>query len=120
MTPFHFDAETPSPTNAQHVIVPAGIETKSELLAFLQRALALPDYFGGNWDALEECLTDPDWLEDKALVLAHQDIPLEKTPAEQRTYLLILASIAMETDGELDIHFPEACRSRVTQLITGP
>ncbi|HVE72376.1 MAG TPA: barstar family protein [Thermoanaerobaculia bacterium] len=32
--------------------------TKDELLAGIAEALVLPDYFGNNWDALEECLHD--------------------------------------------------------------
>lgn len=32
--------------------------TKDELLAAIADALVLPDYFGNNWDALEECLQD--------------------------------------------------------------
>jgi hypothetical protein len=32
--------------------------TKDELLAAIAEALVLPDYFGNNWDALEECLHD--------------------------------------------------------------
>ncbi len=32
--------------------------TKDELLTAIADALVLPDYFGQNWDALEECLQD--------------------------------------------------------------
>lgn len=38
-----------------------GLRGKSELLDALGRALDLPDYYGGNWDALEECLLDLSW-----------------------------------------------------------
>ena len=39
----------------------AGATGKEALLAHLGRALGFPDWFGGNWDALEDCLTDLSW-----------------------------------------------------------
>ena len=39
----------------------AGIRDKTALLDALARALEFPDWFGGNWDALEDCLTDLSW-----------------------------------------------------------
>ena len=39
------------------------------LFAELAEALQFPDYFGHNWDALEECLTDFEWLPAKGYVL---------------------------------------------------
>jgi hypothetical protein len=32
------------------------------LLADLGKALRFPDYYGDNWDALDECLRDLEWL----------------------------------------------------------
>ena len=40
----------------------AGVRDKPGLLARCAARLALPDYFGANWDALAECLRDPVWL----------------------------------------------------------
>ena len=40
----------------------AGALDKNELLARLARALQFPAWFGANWDALEDCLTDLSWL----------------------------------------------------------
>jgi hypothetical protein len=34
---------------------------KAEILAALARALEFPAWFGANWDALEDCLTDLSW-----------------------------------------------------------
>ena len=34
------------------------ISNKGELLASLAAAMSLPEYFGMNWDALDECLQD--------------------------------------------------------------
>ena len=39
----------------------AGCHDKVGLLARLARALAFPDWFGGNWDAWFDCLTDLGW-----------------------------------------------------------
>ncbi len=35
---------------------------KPEFLAAAAAALGFPPYFGGNWDAFEECLADLSWL----------------------------------------------------------
>ena len=39
----------------------AGCTETSEVLARFQAELAFPDWFGGNWDALNDCLTDFSW-----------------------------------------------------------
>lgn len=38
-------------------------------LRLLAEALALPEYFGGNLDALHDCLTDLSWRDNPATVL---------------------------------------------------
>lgn len=57
------------------------------------RALDFPDYFGHNWDALEECLADLEWLPAKGYVLlvtdAHCVIPDEEE--EYETLLEVLS-----------------------------
>ena len=39
----------------------ASVSDKDQLLGQLASALAFPDWFGHNWDALEDCLTDLSW-----------------------------------------------------------
>lgn len=40
----------------------AGCTDKATLLARFAAALHFPDWFGHNWDALSDCLTDLSWL----------------------------------------------------------
>ena len=39
----------------------SGAEGKEGMLARIAQALAFPAWFGGNWDALEDCLGDLSW-----------------------------------------------------------
>src|SRR6185369_3767641 len=52
----------------------AGVRDKSELLARIASALRFPDWFGANWDALEDCLTDLSWLKADGHVLLIEDV----------------------------------------------
>ena len=47
--------------------------TSSTLFDEFARALDFPDYFGHNWDALEECLADFEWLPAKGYILLIHD-----------------------------------------------
>lgn len=71
-----------------------GLADKDELLATLGRALDFPDYYGGNWDALEECLNDLSWRDGPAwLVIRHADA----IPGELLAPLLDIFAEAAET-----------------------
>jgi hypothetical protein len=41
----------------------ARIDLRQPVFEAFARALAFPDWFGRNWDALEDCLTDLSWRE---------------------------------------------------------
>lgn len=47
-----------------------GRADKAALLGALSSVLAFPSWFGGNWDALEDCLTDLSWREAGGTVVA--------------------------------------------------
>jgi RNAse (barnase) inhibitor barstar len=45
------------------------IEEDRQLFAFLAEALGFPEYFGMNWDALDESLRDLSWVPGTGYVL---------------------------------------------------
>lgn len=57
------------PTQAMPTLDGRLLGDKATLLAELGRVLDFPDYYGGNWDALEECLADLSWQEEPLLLL---------------------------------------------------
>ena len=46
-----------------------GLEDKNALLRQFATVLAFPEWFGGNWDALEDCLADLSWCKAGGYVL---------------------------------------------------
>ncbi len=56
-------------------------------------SLQFPDYFGSNWAAFDECLTDLEWLNISALVILIEDFRLvfaDETAADRELLLKYL------------------------------
>ncbi len=70
----------------------SGILTKGTLLALLSRELSFPGYFGANWDALVDCLSDLSWLGVDSVSLVHDSLPALPTE-ELKTYLECLQDV---------------------------
>jgi RNAse (barnase) inhibitor barstar len=72
--------------------------TTSDLFDELSAALQFPIYFGENWDAVDECLTDLEWLPAEAyiLVITESVHLLEKTTSDQLTLFISLLEGAAE------------------------
>jgi hypothetical protein len=70
-----------------------GVSEKEALMQHIAQALEFPRWFGGNWDALEDCLTDLSWSKAGGHVLLIEGA--EGLPADERGILVdILASAA--------------------------
>ena len=50
------------------------IARKEQLLNHFANVLRFPEHFGENWDALEECLTDLEWIDAKGYILYYDHI----------------------------------------------
>jgi RNAse (barnase) inhibitor barstar len=51
----------------------AAAQGKESALKALAEALGFPEWFGGNWDALEDCLSDLSWRDAPGWVLIFRD-----------------------------------------------
>jgi hypothetical protein len=105
------------------VTLPSGLGTKAELLEALRLALSLPDYFGRNWDALDEVLRDLEWIRERNVILVHSDLPLQRGDEKHlETYLSVLSGAIRawrERPGAhtLRVSFPSATRAEVATAL---
>ena len=72
----------------------AGAAGREAMMERVARALEFPAWFGGNWDALEDCLTDLSWSTASGHVLLIEDAN-ELSGDERGVFIEILASAAV-------------------------
>lgn len=56
-----------------HLLDGRATGSKAELLAAVGEALSFPEWYGRNWDALADCLSDLSWLAGRGEVLIWHD-----------------------------------------------
>ena len=74
----------------------AGCSGKDDLLWRMATSLALPATFGGNWDALADCVRDLGWLPawGHVLVFDHADALRQRAPVDFDILLGVLDDAA--------------------------
>jgi RNAse (barnase) inhibitor barstar len=99
--------------------IPANIRNCETLFDCLRRELALPSYFGNNWNALVDCLGTLSWIDRHRVLILHDDLPkigLEDT----RIYLEVLSSAALDwkrgEEHELIVAFPQSVAKDIADL----
>ncbi|MBU3696489.1 barstar family protein [Dechloromonas sp.] len=68
------------------------IRTTRQGLQQLGNALDLPDWYAANFDALFDCLADPDWHADQGLLLVLEGLALWPDADDLETLLEVLAA----------------------------
>lgn len=74
------------------------METVAGLFEEFQRALKFPDYFGHNWDALDECVCDLEWLPAPSYRIVIESAPrlLDRDRAERPIFLSVMSDAGKE------------------------
>jgi hypothetical protein len=93
------------------------LRRKRDLLRALASGLKFPNYFGCNWDALEECLNDLSWLgQQSGIVLIHKYRPLADV-GQRRVYADILRQAQANQRLPLRVVFPRSAQPQMDKAV---
>jgi hypothetical protein len=86
---------TPAPGFVEATLDGRRCRTKRALLDEVARVLGFPAHFGRTWDALEDCLTDLEWLPAAGyrLVVTQADRLLARRSADYATFVALLEDV---------------------------
>jgi RNAse (barnase) inhibitor barstar len=78
------------------------VHNKDALLQAAGSACHFPDYFGHNWDAFEECITDMSWQPSPGYVILIEAIASLRTesPTDFENFLAVLQDAASSWAGQ--------------------
>jgi RNAse (barnase) inhibitor barstar len=122
VVPFVFLSKPDSAVKADDHIVRVGadISTRDELLDQIAIGLRFPEYFGRNWDALDECLRDLHWIEAMRIVIVHDSLP-SLSDNLLRIYIKILARAVQDwrqdKRHEVIVVFPANSEAHVREIL---
>lgn len=114
---FNGEFDTPSDPNSKIIRIKKHINDKSELFDIFSSQLEFPSYFGKNWDALTDCLSDLHWVKETNIFIFHEDIPLGLLKDQQRIYIETLYDTIdiwrNDKSRVIKIYFPESSRDEI-------
>ncbi len=101
---YHLPAHT-RPEAVRQALEPAGwrvfafdgkrISDKASYLTEVARAMNFPDYFGKNWDALQDSLTDLGWAPARGYVILYPHADrFAKSPDWRTAWSILLTAVA--------------------------
>lgn len=95
------------------------ITSEEQLFSELNNRFKFPEYFGFNWNAVNDCLRDLHWIEHKNIALVHDELP-EIEPTILKIYLQTLQGIMQDwKDDEIhcfEVVFPLQAEKLVDQF----
>lgn len=103
--PVHFaTAEGAEAFRADAALRVAEVET-DDLFDGIARALEFPDYFGRNWDALDECLRDVETAQPVVVLLRDAASRWQRDPKAMVTLVDVWMSAAADRGADLHLVF---------------
>ncbi len=119
-SPFHFGDVVFSVDSDDLVAeLPEDIADVDQLLEAYANLLEFPGYFGFNWNAMDECLRDLEWIENRRVVVVHKALP-RIGRLQLKIYLDVLGDWVREweEDGlrEVVVAFPRDLEELVDSL----
>jgi hypothetical protein len=107
------------------VQIPRGMRSKQKLFAIFAKTLRFPSYFGWNWDAFEECLSDLTWLPaEQSIAITHEELPFGPGGKNRAIYLDVLRNVASYSaksgQRKLQIVWPAALETSLTSTANTP
>lgn len=90
------------------------INNKQDLFDLFATKLNFPIYFGKNWDALYDCLSDLTWMKEKRFLILHEDVPFHNMIKEKKCYINLLFDLknSLKYNENLQIDIAFSCKYR--------
>jgi len=117
-----YDTETKSieVPDRQPIDIPPRLKDRHELFELFYHRFKFPHYFGFNWDALHDFLSELDWIQQKNIILMHHDIPLEDDK-DKRSYIASLEKLVdhwkQYKDHTFTVYFPKELEAGVKNFM---
>ena len=113
-TPFFFlkkeDNFYTADSNAYVGVINKHINSSEELMRELFNTLSFPGYFGFNWNALYDCMTDFNWIDKNKIILIHKitpELPIKDFVIYIEILICSSLSFKNDIDHNLIVFFPE-------------
>lgn len=110
-------------------MIPSGLQSEQDLMIAYEYAIN-PPFFGRNWDSLDEILHDFSWINQKEVVIAHEDLPTNISAQDIKSMLSVLSdSVQLFKDGPregfelpdgkhtLTVIFPLETRTKIEEAL---